>query len=90
MTDEFGVAAFRSRQQVMAFAQTLRRLGVGAEIVSTPRSIALGCGLSVRFELGDKERVKAALRGGGVDVGNLIGLYRVIYDETGRGRAVAL
>ena len=88
MTDEFGVAAFRSRQQVMAFAQTLRRLGVGAEIVSTPRSIALGCGLSVRFELRDGERVKAALRGG--DVGNLIGLYRVIYDERGRCRAVAL
>lgn len=51
MEERFGIAAFRSRQQVTAFAQALHRAGLRASIVSTPRSIAVGCGLSVRFEL---------------------------------------
>ena len=43
----FGIASFRSRQQVFAFEGALSRQGLRAEVVSTPREVALGCGLSV-------------------------------------------
>ena len=75
MQEVYGIAAFRSRQQVLRFEDVLRREGVNVRIVTTPRTVAMGCGLSVRFALEDPERVRAALRR--ANPGNLIGVYRV-------------
>ena len=75
MQEVYGIAAFRSRQQVLRFEDVLRREGVNVRIVTTPRTGAMGCGLSVRFALEDAERVRAALRR--ANPGNLIGVYRV-------------
>ena len=75
MRDIYGIASFRSRQQVLHFEDSLRREGMNVGIVTTPRAVAMGCGLSVRFEIEDADRVKWALRR--MNPGNLIGLYRV-------------
>lgn len=82
MEEEFGIAAFRSRQQVMAFDQALRKSGVKTLVVNTPRVVAAGCGLSVRFDLEDEQTVATVWRA--VKPGNLIGFYRV--ERDGRGR----
>lgn len=84
MEEQFGVAAFRSRQQVMMFERSLKRAGVPASVITTPRSISVGCGLSVRFELrdaGDVHDVYLLAR-----PGNLIGFYRV--ERAGGGTKV--
>lgn len=83
MQEVYGVAAFRSRQQVLRFEQVLRREGVPVRVVSTPRDISMGCGLSVRFPVEDAETVRRAARMH--DTGNLIGIYRAEY-EGGRLR----
>ena len=78
MRDVYGVAAFRSRQQVLRFEAALKRQGIPARVVTTPRDISMGCGLSVRFpmeRLGDVRRALLAS-----NPGNLIGLYRAEYD----------
>ena len=75
MNSSFGIAAFRSRTQVLRLEEALRRAGLSAGVISTPREVAMGCGLSVRFALEDAERVRAALRR--ANPGNLIGVYRV-------------
>ena len=54
MREEFCIAAFRSRQQVMAFERDLRQHGVRASVMITPRAVAMGCGLSVRIEREDR------------------------------------
>lgn len=77
MQESFGIAAFRSRQQVMRFEATLRRTGINVDVVTTPREVAMGCGLSVRFALKDAERVRNMYQR--VNPGNLIGFYRVDY-----------
>ena len=82
MQDIYGIAAFRSRQQVLRFEDALRREGVQTNVVTTPRAVALGCGLSVRFGLQDAARVQSVLKR--ENPGNLIGVYRV---EPGNGRA---
>ena len=82
MMEKFMIAAFRSRLHVMAFERTLNAAGVKASVVTTPRAVALGCGLSVRFEAGDIDKVRTLLRGG--PAGNLIGLYSVERDQLGR------
>ena len=78
MRDVYGVAAFRSRQQVLRFEATLRRLGVPTQVVTTPRDISMGCGLSVRFPMERLGEVRRALLTS--NPGNLIGLYRAEYD----------
>jgi len=88
MQDIYGVAAFRSRQQVFMFESVLKREGIPSQIVSTPRDVSMGCGLSVRFRLEDTARVAAALRQ--VNTGNLIGLYRVEYCGAGKPRLTAI
>ncbi len=78
MNEVYGVAAFRSRQQVLRFEERLRCMGVPVRVVSTPRDISMGCGLSVRFPLEYAPAVQSAARTGGT--GNLIGLYRAEYN----------
>jgi len=71
----FGIASFRSRQQVLKFEGALRRGGVHAEVITTPRDVAVGCGLSIRFELADAGRVMDVYNQ--LRPSNLIGFYRV-------------
>ena len=78
MRETYGVAAFRSRQQVLRFEAALKRQGVPARVVTTPRDIAMGCGLSVRFPMEKLPDVRRALLM--ENPGNLIGLYRAEYD----------
>ena len=73
--DEFGIAAFRSRQQVMKFEEVLRREGLNVRVISTPRDVALGCGLSVQFHARDIKAVQNALSR--LKPVNLIGVYLV-------------
>ena len=88
MAENFCIAAFRSRLQVMAFEEALKHQGIQASIVTTPRTVALGCGLSVRFEEKDAPRVKALYQALGL--GNLIGFYRVTRDVSGRASVYPL
>ena len=71
----FGIASFRSRQQVLKFEGALRRAGIRTEVITTPRDVSVGCGLSIRFELGDQARVMDVYRQ--LHPSNLIGFYRV-------------
>ena len=58
MQEIFGIAAFRSRQQVTRFDAALRRNGIRSQVISTPRDVSIGCGLSVRFDLRDAPAVQ--------------------------------
>ena len=48
--ESYALAAFRSRQAVLRCEEELRRAGVPTRVVTTPRAVSLGCGLSVRFD----------------------------------------
>ena len=78
MQERYGLAAFRSRTQVLRLEARLRQMGVPARVVTTPRAVSMGCGLSVRFPLEHARTAQAVIRAGGRD--GLIGLYRAEYD----------
>ena len=75
MSSSFGIAAFRSRTQVLRLEDALRRAGLSAGVISTPRQVAIGCGLSVRFELSELRQVMAVYRR--LNPTALVGFYRV-------------
>lgn len=87
MDQPYGVAAYRSRQQVMKINDLMRRNGINSSIVSTPKEISAGCGLSVRFDIKDTASVKRIVSR--ERNANLIGLYRVD-PALGRGRLSVL
>ncbi len=89
MVESYGVAAFRSRQQVLRFEQQLRQEGIGnIRVVSTPREVAVGCGLSIQFSLADAPAVVGAIRR--AQPANLVGVYRVERAGAGKPRLSAL
>lgn len=88
MDDYFGIAAFRSRQQVVRFEGVLRRAGLPVRVVSTPKDVAIGCGLSVRFEMKDAPAVQGLLNQ--TRPSNLIGLYSVDRRADGRPKLTTL
>ena len=47
--ESFDIIAFRSRQHAFHFNQILKSQGYNTQIMSTPKEVALGCGLSIRF-----------------------------------------
>ncbi len=75
MNQSFGLAAFRSRTQVLRMEDALHRAGLSAGVISTPREIAIGCGLSVRFDLSETPQVMSVYRR--LNPSALIGFYRV-------------
>jgi len=82
MQEYFGIAAFRSRQQVLRFEAALKREGLPVRVISTPREVALGCGLSVQFPMEDAPAVLDAVNR--LRPEHLIGVYHV---EKGYGRS---
>ena len=88
MQSSFGIASFRSRTQVLRLEEALRRAGLPAGIISTPREVAMGCGLSVRFELTDFPQVFSIYRR--MNPGALIGFYRVDHYGTRQMRLAPL
>lgn len=87
MDQPYGIAAYRSRQQVMKINDLLKRNGISSFVVSTPKEISAGCGLSVRFNINDAANVKRIVSR--EKSANLIGLYRVD-PSLGRGRLSVL
>ena len=88
MQETFGIAAFRSRQQVMRFDSALRRAGISTQIISTPREVSIGCGLSVRFDVRDARAVVDVYRR--AQPGNLIGFYQVSWQGGARPQSQPL
>lgn len=82
---EYGIAAFRSRQQVMRFEELLKNAGLSVQVVSTPRDVAVGCGLSVRFSMQDVAAVQSILTS--ARPANLVGLY-VVNQSAQAGRRI--
>ena len=79
--EDYAIAAYCSRTQVLQLEAALKREGVGCQVINTPREVALGCGLSVRFDLNHVEAVRRVIDR--LPHGGLIGMYRV---NTGGGR----
>lgn len=50
--DEYGLIALRSRQHAIHLSNVLKAAGYPVQLMSTPRQISVGCGLSIKFPIG--------------------------------------
>jgi hypothetical protein len=58
----FGVALFHTTSAVMRAEKVLQNGGVTVKLIPTPREFSSDCGMAVRFDLGDDQRVRALLQ----------------------------
>lgn len=49
VVETFDIMAFRSRQHALQYSQFLKNHGFPNQLMSTPKEVMLGCGLSLRF-----------------------------------------
>ncbi len=77
--ETYGIASFRSRQQVLQFQEMLRQRGIRTSVISTPREVAVGCGLSLRFDMNSAPTVVDIARAMKPD--SLVGFYTL--EKTG-------
>lgn len=52
------LAVFRSRSQAMDCLGKMKKLGVPAQLINTPKEANVGCGLSLKFPIGASARAK--------------------------------
>ncbi|HEX7587060.1 MAG TPA: DUF3343 domain-containing protein [Anaerolineae bacterium] len=57
----FGVVLFHNTSGVMRAEKVLQKAGVTIKLIPTPREFSSDCGIAVRFEQVDKERVSTLL-----------------------------
>ena len=49
---KYVIIAFRSRNQTAKMYEIFRANGIPSTVISTPREVGVGCGLSLRFDEG--------------------------------------
>ncbi len=49
IVENINFISFNSRQHALYFSQLLKDAGYEAQIISTPKGVSLGCGLSLSF-----------------------------------------
>ena len=57
------LAVFRSRAQALDFLNSVKKAGVPAQAVSTPKEAGVGCGISVKMDACFLLRAKNVLSG---------------------------
>lgn len=58
------LAVFRSRSQAADCNSLLKRYGIPAALINTPKEAGVGCGLSVKFPQSAEMRAKRLVSGG--------------------------
>lgn len=71
------IFAFRSRTQSIRFSGELKAAGVVNTLVSTPREVSVGCGLSVK--IGESAIGVAAAKLHTLELNTFIGAFRVTH-----------
>lgn len=70
----FDIVALRSRQHAFHLNQLIRNEGISTQLISTPRELSLGCGISIRFSPFVTQRVISIYKKSMVDI---IGFFHI-------------
>lgn len=78
--DQFGVVTFNSTHHAIKGESIFKTNEIPFKTIPTPREITLSCGLSIKFEINDLDKVKNLVES---DELSIKGIYKYIRDEKG-------
>lgn len=67
----YGVALFHNTSAVMRAEKVLKKGGVAVKLIPTPREFSSDCGLAVRFDAQETERVRVLLEQARVEMAGI-------------------
>ena len=67
----YGVVLFHTTSAVMRAEKLLTRAGLTIKLIPTPREFSSDCGIALRFNWADKERVESSLAAAQIEVSGL-------------------
>ena len=68
---DYGIVLFYNTSSVMRAEKVLQKGGVAIKLIPTPREFSSDCGMAVRFDLQDKERVRVLLDQAHIEVAGI-------------------
>ncbi|HZK35089.1 MAG TPA: DUF3343 domain-containing protein [Bacillota bacterium] len=84
-SESYDIVAFKSRQHAFHFNQILRDGGISTQLMSTPRGVSLGCGISIRFSTYMTQRVIGLYKETSIEI---IGFYHI--EKTGNNLHISM
>ncbi len=72
---KFLIIAFKSRNNLYSFNSMLRKYNVSTNIINTPRSVSISCGLSIKTDFRNLALVKTILSQSSLD--GFMGCYLI-------------
>ncbi len=67
----FGVVLFFTSSGALRAEKTCTRAGLTVKLIPTPRELSSDCGISLRFDWSESERVRTLLAGARVEVAGI-------------------
>lgn len=67
----YGVILFHTTSSAMRAEKLLLKGGCHIKLIPTPRELSSDCGIAVRFDWGEHERVKSVLYAAGVQIDSI-------------------
>lgn len=68
MNEDFLLLAAPSTHYIMKLEKDLQNFGIWCKIIPLPSEISAGCGLSIRYNLEDKEKVDEIIEKENIDI----------------------
>jgi hypothetical protein len=56
--NEYSVILFHTTSSVMQTEKVLKQEGIAVKLIPTPRDLSSDCGISIRFNRGDRDKVE--------------------------------
>ena len=78
---EFGIITFEGTQHAIKAESDLMNKDIKTKTIPTPRDITLSCGLAIRVDLSDIDKIKGLYKNGDLKFKNLYSL-----SESAQGR----
>ncbi len=62
-----GVVLFHTTTSALRAEKVAQKAGLKVKLIPTPRELSSDCGIALRFDLADREKMEQALSAAGVD-----------------------
>jgi hypothetical protein len=68
---QYGYITFKSVSYAIKFESIIKKHDITIKIIPVPRSISSSCGLCVRFDMGDKDKLEDIINKSKLEYSNL-------------------
>lgn len=85
--NDFYIVSFNSTHHAIRSEKLLLDIGLKIMTLPTPREVAASCGLSIKFEIDDIDKIKSILKENSIDIK---GFYHILKVDDGNRKVIEI